>query len=389
MIIKPRVRNFICLTAHPVGCAAGVAEEIAYIRRQAPFKTGSRALIIGSSTGYGLASRITLAFGGGADTLGIMFERPAAGKRTASSGFYNDRAFLEAARAVGQKAFTINKDAFSPDCKAEALDLVRGEFGQVDTVIYSLAAPRRTDAAGQVWNSVIKPIGETYTGKSLDLSDNSIKTVTLEPADEAEIEATIKVMGGEDWYDWIKALDDAKLLAPGATTLAYSYIGPDSTAAIYRDGTIGRAKEDLYQTAAKLRQDFADSGLKAAVSVNKALVTQSSAAIPSVSLYISVLYKKMKERGTHEGCIEQMYRLFSERLPEGGPVTDDRHLIRLDDWEMATDLQQEIAELWPDLSTENITQLGDIGGYWEDFYRIFGFGVKGVDYEADVPTDLL
>ncbi|HHX37649.1 MAG TPA: trans-2-enoyl-CoA reductase family protein [Clostridiaceae bacterium] len=385
MIIKPRVRNFICLTAHPVGCASAVKRQIEYVKNQPPIDGPKRALIIGTSTGYGLASRIAAAFGLGADTVGVMLEKPSRGKRTATAGYYNNLAFEEAARADNLVAVTINGDAFSAECKTETIAAIKDNLGQVDLIVYSLAAPRRTDSDGTTWSSVIKPTGETFVGKTLNLSDNTVDIATLEPATEEEVAATIKVMGGEDWAQWLRALRDADALAPNAVTLAYSYIGPEMTHAIYRDGSIGQAKKDLYRTADSLNEEFSEQNLTAKVSVNKAVVTQASAAIPSVSLYISVLYKLMKEEGSHEGCIEQMYRLLAEKVyGEAGITTDEDGLIRLDDWEMKPDLQAQVKDIWNSIETDNLAELADVDGYWEDFYQMFGFYMPDVDYEADI-----
>lgn len=385
MIIQPKVRQFICLTAHPHGCAAQVQRQIDYVRSRPPVRGPKKVLVIGSSTGYGLASRIAAVFGCGADSIGVMFEKAAAGKRTATAGYYNNRAFEAAARRAGRFAETVNGDAFSDACKAETIERIQAGLGSVDLVVYSLAAPRRTGRDGTVWNSVIKPTGQTYVGKTLNLSDNTVGTAELAPAQPAEIEATIRVMGGEDWADWMRALRDAGCLAPGARTVAYSYIGPAVTNAIYRDGTIGLAKKDLYRTARELTETHRDIGLEARVSVNKAVVTQASAAIPSVSLYLSILYKQMKAAGTHEGCIEQMQRLFAEKLygPEG-IRTDADGLIRMDDLEMAPDLQARVEAVWQRISTETVASESDIEGYWTDFYNLFGFRVPGIDYAADV-----
>jgi enoyl-[acyl-carrier protein] reductase/trans-2-enoyl-CoA reductase (NAD+) len=384
MIVKPKVRNFICLTAHPVGCAESVRRQIDYVRAQPPVRGAKRVLVIGSSTGYGLASRISAAFGMGADTVGVMFEKPASGKRTASPGFYNNRAFKAAAKAAGRVAETVNGDAFSDKIKAETIALIKEKLGTVDLVIYSLAAPRRTDREGVTWSSVIKPTRHSYKGKTLNLSDNTVGYAELEPATDEETEATIKVMGGEDWQEWIRQLDAAGVLAPRAVTLAYSYIGPSITYPIYKDGTIGRAKEDLYRTAERIREAYSEQGYRAYVSVNKAVVTQSSAAIPSVSLYLSALYKVMKQDGSHEGCIEQMYRLFAEKV-YGEPVeVDERGLIRMDDWEMRPEIQEQVMALWERVDSQTVDALTDIEGYWADFYNLFGFGYAEIDYDRDV-----
>ncbi len=387
MIIKPKVRNFLCLTAHPIGCQQRVHQDLNYVKTHGLIKNGAKkALILGASTGYGLASRMAIAAGMGAKTLGVMFEKPSDGKRTATPGFYNDAALVSALTAEGIYAKTMNGDAFSQTCKDAVIETIRQDLGEVDLVVYSLAAPRRTDRNGKTWTSVLKPIEHAYEGKTLNLSDKSIGQTALEPATPEEIEATVKVMGGEDWQDWIQALSDANVLAKGAITLAYSYIGPDVTAAIYRDGSIGQAKKDLYQTALRLKSNFADQALKPYVAINKAVVTQASAAIPSVSLYVSILYKLMKEKGTHEGCIEQMVRLFKDKLYIEEPQVDENGWLRLDDYELSDDIQAKICQIWRDVSTENIETVADIDGYLTDFYQLFGFHVPGVDYDADVAS---
>ena len=385
MIIEPKVRGFICTTAHPEGCAAAVREQIAVARRyQGKIDAGKRVLVIGGSTGYGLASRIALGFGGGAKTLNVMFERAAAGARTATAGWYNTAAFEQEAKNAGLYAKSVNGDAFSADVKARVIGIIKRDLGAVDTVVYSLAAPRRTMPDGTVVNSVLKTVGESFTNKTIDLRTNEVGEVTVPPADNAEIDATVKVMGGEDWAAWIDALADAGALAAGARTVAYSYIGPVLTHPIYLNGTIGMAKRDLFYTAQAIAKKH---GVNARVSVNKALVTQSSAAIPVVPLYISLLYKAMKKAGTHEGCIEQMCRLFSEKLD----TTDSEGYIRLDDYEMDKGVQKEVEKAWKAVTTQNLAEYADINGYWDDFYRMFGFRLAGVDYAADtdaaVPVD--
>lgn len=386
MIIQPKIRGFICTTAHPAGCAKHVEEQINYVKSKPGLSGPKNVLVIGASTGFGLSTRIAAAFGAGADTLGIYFERPADGKRTASAGWYNTAAFTRAAREAGLVAENINGDAFSDEIKAEAMARIREKFGQVDLVIYSLAAPRRTDPrTGVTHSSVLKPIGRPYTGKTVDPNTGQVSEVTLEPATEEEIRGTVAVMGGEDWRMWMDALLEAGLLAEGAQTVAYSYIGPEVTHAIYREGTIGRAKDDLERTAREIDGKMAAIGGRAFVSVNKALVTQASSAIPVVPLYISLLFRVMKQKGLHEGTIEQMYRLLAERLYAGGePAVDEAGRIRIDDWEMREDVQREVAEWWPKIGTDNLADISDIEGYRADFLKLFGFGLDGVDYEADV-----
>ena len=386
MIIQPKIRGFICTTAHPVGCAAHVQQQIDYVRSKGPLSgMPQKVLVVGASTGYGLASRIVPAFAGGAATLGVFFEKPGEADRTGSAGWYNSAAFERAAHAAGLYAKSINGDAFSDAVKEQAIAAIRADLGQVDLVIYSLASPRRTHPkTGAVHASVLKPIGAPYTNKTVNTDKGLVSEITIEPASEEEIANTVAVMGGEDWEMWMDALEQGGVLAPGATTVAYSYIGPDLTWAIYRHGTIGRAKEDLEAAAARIGAKLATTGGRALVSVNKALVTQASSAIPVVPLYISLLYKEMKARGTHEGCIEQIQRLFADRLYNGStPQLDEAGRVRIDDWEMEPSVQAAVAALWQSVSTENLPETSDIAGYRSDFLRLFGFGLDGVDYEAD------
>ncbi len=359
-------------------------KQIEYVKAQPRTENGpKKVLVIGASMGYGLASRISAAYSCGAATLGVIFDRPAAGNKTATSGWYNTQAFEKLAKADGLYAKTVNADGFSDECKKEIIDLIKADLGKVDMVVYSMAAPRRT-VGETVYSSVLKTTGESYTNKTIDLRNNTVSEITIEPATEEEIAATVKVMGGEDWEAWIDALKTADAIEDNAVTVAYSYIGPKLTHPMYFEGSIGRAKAHLYETANKLSYKYKDSGIKAYISVNKALVTQSSAAIPIVPLYISILYKVMKNKGVHEGCIEQMYRLFAQKLYAGEPVVDDNGMIRLDDLEMAEDIQCEVSQLWEKLDAENFKEFTDIDGYWSDFYELFGFGIEGVDYEADV-----
>ncbi|MDX6767062.1 MAG: enoyl-ACP reductase FabV [Candidatus Methylacidiphilales bacterium] len=392
MVIKPKIRGFICLTAHPEGCAAHIREQIAHIRSKGPLVNGPRkVLVIGSSTGYGLASRIAAAFGSGASTLGLFFEKAPEPERTASTGWYNTVAFTQEAHAAGLYAKNINGDAFSDEVKKSTVDLIKQDLGQVDLVVYSLASPRRTHPrTGATHKSCLKPIGSTYSAKSLDTDRAQVIDVNIEPATETEIADTVAVMGGEDWEWWIDALEQGGVLAPGARTVAYSYIGPEQTYPVYRNGTIGRAKEDLEATAHRLHARLSKSGGGAYVSVNKALVTQASSAIPVVPLYISILYKVMKEKGLHEGCIEQIQRLFADQLyAPKGPATDDKGRIRVDDWEMRPEIQEIVAGFWTRVNTENLLELSDFSGYQKEFLKLFGFGLPGVDYEAEAdPTKL-
>ena len=382
MIVEPKVKGFICTTAHPAGCKESVRRQIAYCKEKGMVEGPKKVLVIGSSTGYGLASRIAVTYGYGADTIGVAFERESNGRRTATAGWYNTKAFEEFAKEDGYYAKSFNGDGFSEEMKNQVIETIRKDFGKVDMVVYSMAAPRRTMPDGTTVSSVLKTVGKELTNKTIDLRNNEIKDVTVPVANEEEIENTVKVMGGEDWEAWIQALVDADVLSDNAVTLAYSYIGPELTHAIYKEGSIGQAKKHLFDTSKKLTKEFEAKGLKAYISVNKALVTQSSAAIPVVPLYISLLYKIMKKEGLHEGCIEQMNRLFIDKLP--AKETDAEGYIRLDDWEMEDKVQNEITKLWDLVTTENIGELGDIEGYWEDFYHMFGFHYDNVDYSADV-----
>ncbi len=382
MIVEPKVRGFLCGTAHPLGCEKNVQNQIAYVKANGTCEGPKKVLVIGASTGYGLASRITVTYACGADTIGIMFEKESNGRRTATPGYYNTRAFEAQAEADGHIAKTINGDAFSAEIKAETISLIRETFGQADMVIYSLASPRRTAPDGVTYTSVLKTVGESFTEKSLNLRTNEIEEASILPAAEEEIAATVKVMGGEDWMLWIDALKEADVLAPNAVTLAYSYIGPELTYPVYNNGTIGMAKKHLTQTAEQIRSKYPD--VTALISVNKALVTQASAAIPIVPLYISIMYKVMKEAGLHEGCIEQIHRLFMEKYQNGSFQTDASGLIRMDDWELREDIQKRIMESWKQVNNDNLHALTDIDGYWDDFYHMFGFRFDGIDYTADV-----
>ncbi len=381
MVVEPRVKDFICTTAHPVGCAENVKKQIEYVKSKEKVSGAKKVLVLGASTGYGLASRIAVAFGYGADTLGVMFEKESNGRRTATAGFYNTRAFEEEAKKEGLYAKSINGDAFSLEIKEQVIETIKADLGKVDMVVYSLAAPRRTTPDGKKYTSVLKTVGEEYSNKTLVLKDNTITEAHIPAATEEEIESTIKVMGGEDWIDWIQALSDAGVLADDATTLAYSYIGPKITFPIYAEGSIGMAKKDLYKSSDIINEKF--ENVTAYVSINKALVTQSSAAIPIVPLYITLLFKQMKEKGVHEGLIEQMTRLFLDKMA-GEVEVDENGFIRLDDWEMADDIQQAVAANWDAVTTENVQELADIDGFWDEFYNMFGFKIPGVDYQADV-----
>ncbi len=387
MIIQPKIRGFICTTAHPVGCAQNVQEQIDYVEKHGKINNGPRkVLVVGASTGYGLASRIVAAFGCGAATMGVFFEKEPEDKRTASAGWYNSVAFEQKAKQAGLYAKSFNGDAFSDEMKDQVVAAIKKDLGQVDLVIYSLASPRRQHPrTGQLAKSALKPIKQVYTGKTLDVSTNTLEPITLPLATPDEIEQTVSVMGGEDWQYWIDALEKDGLLSPGALTVAYSYLGPELTRTIYRDGTIGRAKDHLEATARKLDERLKKIKGRAFVSVNKALVTQSSSAIPVIPLYFVLLNKVMKANGTYEDCIAQIYRLFASRLYTGGPIPVDEHgLVRVDDLELRPDVQAEVNKRWEKLTNENLSHLADITGYHEEFLRLFGFGLKGVDYSADV-----
>lgn len=394
MIIQPKIRGFICTTAHPAGCAAHVQEQINYVKSQKPVVSGpKKVLVIGASTGYGLASRITAAFGNGAATIGVFFEKESDGKRTATAGWYNTAAFEVEARKAGLYARSFNGDAFSDQMRQDVCKAVKEDLGQVDCVIYSLASPRRVDSkTGYIYKSVLKPKGVPYTNKSIDFESNKVISVTLETASEQEVQETIKVMGGEDWQLWIDALSSQNLLAPHAVTVAYSYIGPDVTTPVYRNGTIGAAKDHLEATAHHLDSFMKKIGGRAFVSVNKALVTQSSSAIPFIPLYFVILMKIMKAKGIHEDCIHQIYRLFADRLYNNRPLNqipvDESGRIRVDEFEMQQDVQDEVKRVWKDISDENLMQVADVKGYNSDFLKLFGFGLSGVDYNADVNPEV-
>ena len=389
MIIQPKIRGFICTTAHPEGCARAVQDQIDWVKAQAPFGGPTKVLVIGSSTGYGLASRIAASFGAGASTLGVFFERPADKKRTASAGWYNTVGFENAARAAGHYARSINGDAFSDEIKAQTIAAIKEDLQQVDLVVYSLASPRRTHPkTGESFSSVLKPIGDSYSSKTVNVQTGEVSDISIETASEEEIAHTTAVMGGEDWEMWIHALDGAGVLAEGVRTVAYTYIGPELTHPVYRDGTIGRAKNHLEQTGLTLNEYLQNKNGSAHVSTNKAMVTQSSAAIPVVPLYISLLYKIMKEKDCHENCIQQMYRLFADRLyTDAPPATDDQGRIRIDDWEMREDVQAAVAALWSSVNTETLEAVSDITSYREEFLGLFGFGFDGIDYDVDVNPD--
>lgn len=385
MIIEPRTRGFICLTSHPKGCEQNVKNQIEYVKTKGEISGPKKVLIIGASTGFGLASRITSAFGSKAATVGVFFDKPGTKGRPGSPGWYNSAAFEKFAQEEDIYAKSINGDAFSNEIKEKTITLIKEDLGQVDLVVYSLASPVRTHPdTGERFKSVLKPIGGSFKNKTVDFHTGVVSDIEIQPGDDKDIENTVAVMGGDDWELWIDAMKKAEVLAPNATTIAYSYIGPELTEPVYRKGTIGKAKDHLEATAFTISDKLKDIGGKAYVSVNKALVTQASSAIPVIPLYISLLYKVMKEEGIHEGCIEQMYRLFNERLYTGDIALDEKGRIRVDDWEMRPDVQEKIAALWKEATTETLQDIGDLKGYETDFFNLFGFKVDGVDYDQDV-----
>jgi len=385
MIIEPKTRGFICLTAHPIGCAQNIKNQIEYVKSKGAIDGAKKVLVIGASTGFGLASRITSAFGSNAATIGVFFDKAPSEGRPGSPGFYNTAAFEKEAQEAGLYAKSINGDAFSNEIKEETINLIKEDLGQVDLVIYSLASPvRKHPESGKRFKSVLKPIGQEFSNKTVDFHTGNVSEVSIKPAEGDDIANTVTVMGGEDWKMWIDAMQVAGVLAEGVKTVAYSYIGPELTEAVYRKGTIGAAKDDLEAKAFVIADDLKALKGEAYVSVNKALVTQASSAIPVIPLYISLLFKVMKEKGIHEGCIEQIQRLYSERLYGGSLDLDEKGRIRIDDWEMRDDVQEEVAKLWKEATSENVSEIGDLAGYNTDFFNLFGFKVEGVDYQEDV-----
>lgn len=391
MIIKPKVRGFICTTTHPVGCEANVREQIAYVKGKGKLEQGpKKVLVIGASTGYGLASRINAAFGSGAATIGVFFEKPGTEKKTGTAGWYNAAAFDKAAKEEGLYAKSINGDAFSNECRDKVIELIKQDLGQIDLVVYSLASPvRKLPDSGEVVRSALKPIGEPYQSVALDTNKDVLVEAVVEPANEQEIADTIQVMGGQDWELWMNALDAAGVLAEGAKSVAYSYIGTDLTWPIYWHGTLGKAKEDLDRAAHAIDAKLKARGGNAHVAVLKSVVTQASAAIPVMPLYISMAFKVMKEQGIHEGCIEQIQRLFHDRLYSGQPApVDEQNRLRLDDWELRDEVQNACREIWQKITDDTIYELTDYQGYKDEFLRLFGFGLAGVDYDADVNPEV-
>ncbi|MDR6450248.1 enoyl-[acyl-carrier protein] reductase/trans-2-enoyl-CoA reductase (NAD+) [Paraburkholderia terricola] len=390
MIIKPRVRGFICVSTHPTGCEANVKEQIDYVKARGAIVNGpKKVLVIGASTGYGLAARISAAFGSDAATLGVFFERAGSETKPGTAGWYNTAAFEKFAHAQGLYATSINGDAFSDAVKARTIEIIKRDLGQVDLVVYSLAAPKRTHPkTGEVFSSTLKPVGKAVALRGIDTDKEVVKETVLEPATQAEIDNTVAVMGGEDWQMWIDALLEAGVLADGAQTTAFTYLGEKITHDIYWNGSIGAAKKDLDQKVLGIREKLAASGGDARVSVLKAVVTQASSAIPMMPLYLSLLFKVMKEKGTHEGCIEQVYGLYKDSMYGDAPRIDEEGRLRADDKELDPEVQARVLELWGQVTSDNIYQLTDFSGYKTDFLRLFGFEIAGVDYEADVNPDV-
>ena len=385
MIIKPKVRGFMCITAHPFGCDANVKEQIDYIKKQKTFDGPKRVLVIGASTGYGLAARITAAFGSGASTLGVFFEKPGGEKKTGSAGWYNSAAFHKYASSESLYAKSINGDAFSDEIKQKVIENIKADLGQIDLVIYSLASPRRQHPkTGEIFNSSLKPIGKDVTLRGINTDKEEIQEFNLSAASEEDIAQTIAVMGGEDWCFWMESLNDAGVLAKGASTSAFTYVGEKATWDLYWNGTIGRAKQDLDKKVKNISKILAPINGTARVAVLKAVVTQASSAIPIMPLYLSLLFKAMKKRGTHEGCIEQLYRLYTECLYSESPRLDDVGRLRVDELEIQPEIQKELSNAWSNITTENLHELTDFKGYKEEFIKLFGFGVSGINYDTEV-----
>ncbi|QYK06493.1 enoyl-ACP reductase FabV [Shewanella zhangzhouensis] len=393
MIIKPKIRGFICTTTHPVGCEANVLEQINLTKARGPVINGpKRVLVVGSSSGYGLSSRIAAAFGSGAATIGVFFEKPGTESKPGTAGWYNSAAFDKFAKAEGLYSKSINGDAFSHEAKAKAIELIKADLGQIDMVVYSLASPvRKLPDSGELVRSSLKPIGQPYSSTAVDTNKDTIIEASVEPATEQEIADTVTVMGGQDWELWLNALDEAGVLADGCKTVAYSYIGTELTWPIYWHGALGKAKMDLDRAAHALNDKLAAKGGSANVAVLKSVVTQASSAIPVMPLYIAMVFKKMRAEGLHEGCMEQILRMFSERLYKAdgsAPEVDEDNRLRLDDWELRDDIQQHCRDLWPQITTENLPELTDYFEYKAEFIKLFGFGIEGIDYEADVNPEV-
>ncbi|PSV13588.1 enoyl-ACP reductase FabV [Photobacterium leiognathi] len=393
MIIKPKTRGFICTTTHPVGCEENVKEQIAYTKAQGPIANApKRVLVVGSSSGYGLSSRIAAAFGGGAATIGVFFEKPGTEKKPGTAGWYNSAAFDKFAKEEGLYSKSLNGDAFSNEAKQKTIDLIKEDLGQVDMVIYSLASPvRKLPETSEVVRSCLKPMGETYTATAVDTNKDVLIEASIEPATEQEVADTVTVMGGQDWELWIDALSDAGVLADGCKTVAYSYIGTEITWPIYWHGALGQAKMDLDRAAKELNEKLAKTGGSANVAVLKSVVTQASAAIPVMPLYIAMVFKKMREEGVHEGCMQQILRMFNDRLFKADGTAaevDDENRLRLDDWELREDIQQHCRDLWPNVTNENLFDVADYQQYKDEFLKLFGFGIESVDYDADVNPEV-
>jgi enoyl-[acyl-carrier protein] reductase/trans-2-enoyl-CoA reductase (NAD+) len=389
MIITPKIRGFICTTTHPTGCDLNIKQQIEFTQQKGAIENGpKKVLIIGASSGYGMSSRIAAAFGSGAATIGVFFEKAATERKTGTAGWYNSAAFEKYAAEAGLYAKSINGDAFSNEARDQVIQLIKDDLGEIDMVVYSLASPvRKMPDSGEVIRSVLKPIGETYRSTAIDTSRDAIINAEIEPANEAEIADTVTVMGGEDWELWINALSDAGVLADNARTVAYSYIGSDITWPIYWHGALGKAKEDVDRAAQALNAKLSPNGGGANVAVLKSVVTQASSAIPVMPLYLSMVFKVMRQEGIHEGCMDQIYRLFAERLYNNlnpTELVDDNNRLRLDDWELREDVQQACRDLWPQITSENLFETSDYQLYKNEFLKLFGFGIDGIDYEADV-----
>jgi enoyl-[acyl-carrier protein] reductase / trans-2-enoyl-CoA reductase (NAD+) len=391
MIIKPKIRGFICTTTHPVGCEENVREQIAYTKAQGPIANApKRVLVVGSSSGYGLSSRIAAAFGGDAATIGVFFEKPGTEKKPGTAGWYNSAAFDKLAKEEGLYSKSLNGDAFSHDAKQKTIDLIKADLGQIDMVVYSLASPvRKMPETGEVVRSSLKPMGETYTATAVDTNKDVLIEASIEAATEQEIADTVTVMGGQDWELWINALSEAGVLADGCKTVAYSYIGTEITWPIYWHGALGKAKMDLDRAASELNNKLAATGGSANVAVLKSVVTQASSAIPVMPLYIAMVFKKMREEGVHEGCMQQIYRMFTQRLYKAdgtAPEVDEENRLRLDDWELREDIQKHCRDLWSSVTNENLFEVADYQEYKDEFIKLFGFGIDSVDYDVDVNT---
>ena len=388
MIIKPKIRGFICTTTHPVGCEQNVRNQIAFTKSKGQVENGpKKVLVIGASSGYGLSSRIAAAFGSGAATIGVFFEKPGTEKKTGTAGWYNSAAFDKAAKEEGLYSKSINGDAFSNEARTQVIDLIKEDLGQVDMVVYSLASPvRKMPETGEVIRSVLKPIGETDKSTAIDTNKDVIIEAEIEPATEEEVAATTTVMGGQDWELWMSALQEAGVLADGVRTVAYSYIGSDITWPIYWHGALGKAKEDLDRASTAIDNKLTSLNGGANVAVLKSVVTQASSAIPVMPLYLAMVFKIMREKNLHEGCMDQIYRMFSERLYNNNnpsELTDDKNRLRLDDWELREDVQQACRDLWPQITDANLFAKTDYQLYKDEFLKLFGFGIDGVDYEAE------